>query len=70
MAADRGSLRGYPIEQPQHGEPGVAKVDRFDVLPPWGPHRDGLELAEHRRVVVADHEGHYSVHRHHHVRRG
>ena len=67
VATDCGSQRRYPIEQPQHGELGVAMMERRHVLPPWGAHREGLELAEHRPLVIAGHESHHPLHGYHHV---
>jgi hypothetical protein len=68
VATDPGSRRRYPIEQPQNGELGVAMMDWFHVLPPWGPHREGFELAEDGAPVIAGHEGHHPVHNYYLVR--
>ena len=68
--ATYGSPEGrYPIQQPVPRELGVAIMDRSHVLPPWGPHRERLELAEHGRPLIAGHEGFHPVHSCHHVRR-
>jgi hypothetical protein len=43
-------------------------MDWFHVLPPWGPHREGFELAEDGAPVIAGHEGHHPVHNYYLVR--